>query len=103
MIKFYDYKPSTRHEIRLLQATVDISVKIKEYVRNQKHALIDFVIPCLDLIESSKLKSKKKVRIFRQIHDLILHLHDHHKIIYDDIKLFNIFIDHDIIKLCDFG
>jgi serine/threonine protein kinase len=103
VIKFHNYESLVQREIRFLQAAVDISVEVKGYVRNQKHAVIGFAMPCLDKIEPSRLTLDEKVGIFQQIHELISHLHDHHKIIHGDIKLSNMLLDHGILKLCDYG
>jgi serine/threonine protein kinase len=103
VIKFYDYESPTQREIRFLQAAADISVEVKGYVRNQKHAVIGFAMPFLHEIEPSRLTLDEKVRIFRQIRELIPHLHDRHKIIHGDIKLSNMLLDHDVVKLCDYG
>jgi serine/threonine protein kinase len=103
VIKFYDYESPTLREIQFLQAAADISVEVKAYVRNQKHAVIGFAMPFLDEIQPSRLTLDEKVRIFRQIRELIPHLHDRHKIIHGDIKLSNMLLDHGVVKLCDYG
>jgi serine/threonine protein kinase len=103
VIKFYNCEPPTQHEIRFLQAAADISVEVKGYVRNQKHAIIGFAMSFLNKIEPSRLALDEKVAIFRQIRELVRHLHDHHKIIHGDIKLSNMLLDHGVVKLCDYG
>jgi serine/threonine protein kinase len=103
VIKFYDHESLTQREIRFLQAAADISVEVKGYVRNQKHAIIGFTMSFLDEIKPSRLRLDEKVNIFRQIREFIPHLHDRHKIIHGDIKLSNMLLDHGVVKLCDYG
>src|SRR5438046_5597198 len=60
-------------------------------------------MPFLTVIEPSKLTLDEKINIFRQIRGVIPQLHDRHKIIHGDIKLSNMLLDGNVIKLCDFG
>src|SRR5436305_6159810 len=79
-------------ELTFLQEAADISVGVKGHVRRSKpdNKIIGFVMPRLQPLTPAQLARDDKIRLFRQLRDMITHLHERHHIIHGDIKPTNI-------------
>jgi serine/threonine protein kinase len=105
VIKIRPDPPAIQREIKLLQEAADVSVEVKGYVWRSKpeDQIIGFAMPRLKVIDPAVMTLDQKVRLFRQIRDIITTLHERCHIIHGDINLSNILLDGDDAKLCDFG
>lgn len=105
VIKTQPHAPLVERELKFLKAAADISVEVKGYIRRNRVCddLVGFVMPWLQKIEPSKLSLEEKINVFEQIRVLIPQLHDRYNIIHGDIKLNNMLLQGNTVKLSDFG
>ena len=73
MIKSQAYPKPVQRELEFLQTAADISVQVKGHVLRNKNNddLMGFIMPYLVAIKPSKMTSKDKLNLFRQISGLI--------------------------------